>query len=220
MSLRDILSCLEPEAIPFPFSRLYSLVSSSRMFMDFYESVASQVLERLPAGRILDIGTGPGRLPLMIATKNRYVHVTGIDASPDMMRIAQGLAAKRGVANVDFDVGRADELPVGDEEFDLVISTLSFHHWKKPDSALDEIYRVLREGGEAWIYDIPKKVSPQAWSHLKSRYGTVASLLMRMHTLTEPFYDEKMLAELSRESRFKKFEIEYMLFTYRLRLYK
>lgn len=207
MSLRDLLPRIEPEAIPFPLSRLYSFITSSRMVRDYYESVASQVLERVPAGRVLDIGTGPGRLPIAIASKNKYVRVTGLDLSPDMIRMASRLAAKKGLSNVDFKAGSASELPFGDREYDLVISTLSFHHWKEPERALDEIYRVLREGSEAWIYDIPKKVNPQVWGDLKKRYGFFAPTFTYFHTFTEPFYDEKKLAEIAMDSRFKKFEI-------------
>lgn len=220
MSLRDYLARLEPEAIPFPFSRLYSWLTSSRMVRDYYDSVAAQVLERAPAGRILDIGTGPGRLPAAIASKNKYVHITGLDLSADMVKIASRLAAKQGLTNVDFKAGSADELPFGDKEFDLVISTLSFHHWREPGKALDEIYRVLREGGEAWIYDMPKKVNPLVWEDMKKRYGFLAPTFMHFHTFTEPFYDEKTLGEIAAGSRFRKFEIDYRLFTYRLRLYK
>lgn len=220
MSLRDLLARLEPEAIPFPLSRLYSWLTASRLARAYYDSVAAQVLERLTAGRILDIGTGPGRLPIAIALKNKYLHVTGLDLSPDMVSIASGLASKKGVTNVDFRQGGAGELPFGDREFDLVITTLSFHHWKEPGQALDEIYRVLREGGEAWIYDIPKKVSPLVWKDLKVRYGFLAPTFLCYHTFTEPFYDEKELKELAAGSRFKRYEIDYRLFTFRLRLYK
>ncbi len=220
MPLRELLSRIEPEAIPFPFSRLYSLIASSRMVRDYYESVAAQVLERMAAGRVLDIGTGPGRLPVAIASRNKYVHVTGLDLSPDMVKIATQLAAKKGLANVDFRVGSASDLPFGDGEFDLAVSTLSFHHWKEPGNALDEIYRVLRQGGEAWIYDMPKKVNPLVWDDLKRRYGFLAPTLMCFHTFTEPFYDEKKLAEIASGSRFRRFEIDYRLFTFRLRLFK
>jgi ubiquinone/menaquinone biosynthesis C-methylase UbiE len=220
MSVRGFIARLEPEAIPFPLSRLYSFITSSRMVRDYYDSIAAQVLERAPVGRVLDIGTGPGRLPIAIATKNKYVHVTGLDLSPDMVKIASRMAGKKGLVNVDFKAGNAGDLPFGDREFDLVISTLSFHHWREPGTALDEIYRVLREGGEAWIYDIPKKVNPIVWEDLKKRYGFLAPTLMYFHTFTEAFYDEKRLAEIASGSRFKKFEIGYRLFTFRLRLYK
>jgi ubiquinone/menaquinone biosynthesis C-methylase UbiE len=220
MSLRSFLSRLEPEAIPFPFSRIYSFITSSKMIMDYYRSVASQVLVRLPAGRILDIGTGPGRLPTIIASRNKYVTVTGLDLSPDMVKIASLMASREGLTNVDFKPGNAGQLPFGDLEFDLVISTLSFHHWKEPEAAFGEIYRVLRVGGEAWIYDIPRKVNPQVWKDLKKRYGFFAQAFMHLHTFTEPFYDEKTLGELAKSSQFRKFEIDYNQLTYRLRLYK
>ena len=220
MAMRDILARIEPEAIPFPFSRLYSLITSSRMVADYYESVASQVLERLPAGRVLDVGTGPGRVPVIIGSRNKYVQVTGLDLSPDMVKIAARRAAKKGLKDVDFQVGNAMDLPFGDREFDLAISTLSFHHWKEPLAALDEIYRVLREGGEAWIYDMPKKVDPLIWRDLKRKHGFLAPTFMYFHTFSEPFYDEKELAGIAAESRFKKYEIDHLLFTFRLRLYK
>jgi len=190
------------------------------MIMDYYESVASQVLERLQTGRALDIGTGPGRLPAIIASRNKYVNVTGLDLSPDMVKIADERAAKAGLSNVTFKVGSASDLPFGDREFDLVISTLSFHHWKEPDKAMDEIYRVLREGGEAWIYDIPRRVNPQVWNDMKKRYGLFFSTFFHVHTFTEPFYDEKTLGEIATNSRYKKYEIDHRLMTYRLRLFK
>jgi ubiquinone/menaquinone biosynthesis C-methylase UbiE len=220
MSLRSLLSRLEPEAIPFPISRVYSLITSSRMLGDYYESVASQVLSRLPIGRVLDIGTGPGRLPVIIASRNKYIMITGLDLSPDMVKIASARAAKKGLSNLDFRPGNAGELPFGDREFDLVISTLSFHHWKEPEAALGEIYRVLREGGEAWIYDIPRKVNPRVWDDMKKHYGFFVSMFMHLHTFTEPFYDEKRLAEIALGTQFRKFEIDYNQLTYRLRLYK
>jgi hypothetical protein len=45
MTLRDILAGIEPEAIPYPFSRLYAMLSSGRMFGDFYRIVAGQVVK-------------------------------------------------------------------------------------------------------------------------------------------------------------------------------
>jgi len=78
----------------------------------------------------------------------------------------------------------------------------------------------LREGGEAWIYDMPRKVDPQVWDDLKRRYGFLSPTFLYWHSFTEPFYDEKKLAELASGSRFRNFDIDYRLFTYRLRLYK
>lgn len=220
MSIRSFLSAIEPESIPFPFSRIYSRFSSSRVFTDFYEDVAGQVAEKVRSGKVLDVGTGPGRLPIIIASGNPDIHVIGIDLSPDMITIASRAALEKGVRNVDFKVGNASELPFPDREFDLVISTLSFHHWKNPGGALDEMYRVLRENGEAWIYDIPSRIDRATFRQLQRKYGYFKILLLRLHSFTEPFYDRDEFERVANNSKFRKHRIDYKGITYKLRLCK
>lgn len=220
MSLRSILARLEPEAIPFPFSRVYTAMSRSSLFRDFYSAVVSQVDEHMKAGRVLDIGTGPGKLPIMLANRNHLLYVIGIDVSPDMVKIASKAAAKRDLYNLEFRQGSADSLPFDDREFDLVISTLSFHHWKKPDQALDEIYRVLREGGEAWIYDIPRDFDRTVFAQMKKKYGFFKVWALRLHAYMEPFYTEKQVERVAAEARFKRHELKHTSLAYRLMLYK
>jgi len=220
MSLRSFLASLEPEAIPFPLSRLYSAFTDSSVFLDFYDMVRAQVEEHVKAGRILDIGTGPGKLPIMMAGRNHMWYLVGLDLSDDMVKIASASARKEGLTNVEFKQGSADALPFKDREFDLVISTLSFHHWKKPEFALDEIYRVLREGGEAWIYDISRDIDPALFARFKRRYGFLRAWVFRLHAYTEPFYTIAQVEELAAESRFKKHGIQRMDIAYRLMLYK
>lgn len=211
---------MEPEGIPFPLSRVYSLVTLSGIIRDFYGSVASQVLGHMESGRVLDVGTGPGRLPLLLASGNKYLRVTGVDLSPDMVTIASRKAAKQGLANLDFRVGNASSLPFNDGEFDLVLSTLSFHHWKEPETALGEIHRVLRERGEAWIFDMPRRMDADTMSYLKQRYGFMVSYFFYLHGFTEPFYDEIALKEIAESSSFRRYELNYKGLTYRLKLFK
>lgn len=220
MSLRSFLARIEPEAMPFPFSRIYAAMAGSSIFRDFYSAVVSQVDEHMKAGRVLDIGTGPGRLPIMLASRNQLLYVIGLDLSEDMVKIASEAAAKKGLHNLEFRQGSADFLPFGDREFDLVISTLSFHHWKKPDQALDEIYRVLREGGEAWIYDMPRDVDPESFSRMKKKYGFFRVWALRLHAYMEPFYTDNQVHKVAAESRFKRRELKRISLVYRLVLYK
>ena len=63
----------------------------------------------------------------------------------------RAIAAGRGLTSVD---GRAESLPFDDVSVDLVVSTLSAHHWDDPVAAFAEIRRVLRPGGVARIYDV------------------------------------------------------------------
>jgi len=220
MTLRDILAGIEPEAVPYPFSRLYALLAGGRLFGDFYRIVAGQVVEKLHSGRVLDIGTGPGKLPILIASESPLLHVTGLDLSADMVKIASEEAQRQGLNIVEFRQGNASELLFKDGEFDLVLSTLSFHHWKQPEQGLDEIYRVLREGGEAWIYDVPRKIDRAMFDHMKHRYGFLRSWIFRLHAFTEPFYKESEIDRLAAESRFRRHEITHTLIAYKLILYK
>ncbi len=220
MALRDILAGIEPESIPYPFSRLYAALASTSLFQDFYRIVARQVLEKGKTGRVLDIGTGPGRLPVLLANESPLLQVTGLDLSADMVKMAVQEARRRGLKNVTFRQGNASELPFPDTEFDLVISTLSFHHWKQPEKALDEIYRVLREGGEAWIYDVPRKMDRSTWHYLTRSYGLLRTWMFRLHAFEEPFYTVEEVERIATETRFRKHEMTKTLIAYKLILYK
>lgn len=220
MSLKRSLFARTIEAIPFPFSRLYAFITRPRVFKVFYQMVAAQILERTAYGRVLDIGCGPGKLDLIVAEKAPYVHVTGVDLSPDMVHIAADAARKKRLHNVEFRHGDSAELPFGEEEFDMAVSTLSFHHWKHPEAALDEIYRVLKHGGEAWIYDAPSKVDVRNLSEKYRKYGFFARMLFSLHSLVEPYYSEEDISRMAAGSRFKEHKIDHVELVFRLRLYK
>ncbi len=59
-----------------------------------------------------------------------------------------------------FLVGDVASLPFPDGSFDLIVSTLSMHHWADPTAGLAEIGRVLRLGGRALVWDF----RPGVWS--------------------------------------------------------
>jgi ubiquinone/menaquinone biosynthesis C-methylase UbiE len=108
---------------------------------------------RLPTGaHVLDVGTGPGRLPVEIARRNPQVWVTGLDVSARMIEAAK--AAIEPGQQVIAEVGDVAALPYRDGSVDLIVSTLSQHHWPDRAAALAELARVLAPGGRIWIYDL------------------------------------------------------------------
>jgi ubiquinone/menaquinone biosynthesis C-methylase UbiE len=120
----------------------------NRMRNRIVDDIAAAGLE--PGSRILDVGTGPGRLPLAIAAAFPTLRVDAVDLSVEMIEYARGVA---GDAPVTFAVGDVARLPFPDDTFDLVVSSLSQHHWVDVEGGIRDLRRVLRPGGRMWIYD-------------------------------------------------------------------
>ncbi|WP_326828995.1 class I SAM-dependent methyltransferase [Streptosporangium sp. NBC_01810] len=128
----------------------------SRGFRSLYAKVTTDVVSATPAGgtRVLDVGTGPGRVPLAIARALPGLRVEGLDLSAEMIDRARRNAAEAGLTGrVDFTVGDVADLPYPDGDFDLIVSSMSQHHWPDVATGLRELRRVLRPGGRIWIYD-------------------------------------------------------------------
>jgi ubiquinone/menaquinone biosynthesis C-methylase UbiE len=130
---------------------------ANRLLRRLYERVAADVAAAgLPQGaRVLDVGTGPGRIPLAIARALPALRVEGLDQSPEMIAQARRNATDAGLDGaLRFTVGDVADLPYPDASFDLIVSTLSQHHWADAAAGLRELRRVLRPGGQVWIYDL------------------------------------------------------------------
>lgn len=136
-------------------ARAYDLVSRTPPFMLIRLLVASKLARRKPMGILADIGCGPGYLANLLAARFTGLSVIGVDASAEMVHAGTVNAAKRGLSDkVDFREGDVAKLPFEDDELDIVVSTLSLHHWSDTRKAFAEIYRVLKPGGWAMLFDL------------------------------------------------------------------
>src|SRR5207253_2980027 len=118
-----------------------------------FEPVQQTILEvaqsEVPnAEAILDVGCGTGRL--LIAAEPRFpdARLEGVDAAVEMVKHAQGMlpAASR----ITVRQATAEKLPFPDGQFDLVFSTMTFHHWSDQQKGISEVARVLTPGGR-WL---------------------------------------------------------------------
>jgi len=149
-----------PEGIPWFAASLYDKIARTAI-TSYYQKVAEEIVAAIDSGRMLDIGTGPGYLPIEIAKRKSNLHIDGIDLTKKMIKIAQKNALQASVANqLHFEVGNANKLRFKDNSYDMVISTGAFHSWKNPVKVINECYRVLKPGKEAWIYD-PARIAYQ-----------------------------------------------------------
>jgi ubiquinone/menaquinone biosynthesis C-methylase UbiE len=102
---------------------------------------------------VLDVGTGPGVLLAELARLRPDLELIGVDISPDMITAAGHNLARYG-ERATVRVGDVASLPLPDGRVDLVVSSLSLHHWADPAAAVPELARGLRPGGQAYLYDI------------------------------------------------------------------
>ena len=110
----------------------------------------------------IDIATGPGHTAMAFAPKVRRVIAS--DITPEMLQVARGLAAKRGLSNITFAEMPAEKLPVPDASVDLVTCRTAPHHFADVPAFVAEVARVLRPGGVFGLVDNISPADPAAAS--------------------------------------------------------
>ncbi|HEY9527294.1 MAG TPA: class I SAM-dependent methyltransferase [Anaerolineales bacterium] len=107
--------------------------------------------------QVLDLGCGTGTLAIMAKQAQPSAEVFGLDADPDMLKVAKYKSGQRN-APVKFDVGFTNKLPYPDASFDRILSSIMIHHLKTPDKIItaQEVFRVLKPGGQLHIIDFGK----------------------------------------------------------------
>jgi ubiquinone/menaquinone biosynthesis C-methylase UbiE len=107
-------------------------------------------LQLRPDDAFLDIACGTGAAVRQAA--GVVDRAAGFDLSPAMVARARALA--QGLPNVEFHEGDASgRLPFADREFTAILCTTAFHHFPDPQSAVDELARVLAPEGRVVIGD-------------------------------------------------------------------
>lgn len=97
---------------------------------------------------ILDVGCGTGRLLRSAEERFPNVALEGVDAAIEMVKHAQAVNPAR--SRIRFQQATAEKLPFSAEQFDLVFSTMTFHHWDDQRRGIAEVARVLKPGGR-WL---------------------------------------------------------------------
>jgi ubiquinone/menaquinone biosynthesis C-methylase UbiE len=166
---------------------------------------SAQAIELKDHGEAVDLGCGPGLLVIEMARQAPGLHVTGIDLSETLLADARETARQAGVAErVDFRLGNVEEIPFPDSSLDLVVSTLSLHHWSDPLKVLNEVHRVLKPGGAFYIFDLRRDLAPPFY--LLIWLATQFIVPAALHRVNEPMgsrnasYTIQELIDLARQS--------------------
>lgn len=145
------------------------------------EAALLKALGGKPLGRLLDIGTGTGRVAELLAP--RTDHVVALDRSPEMLRLARARLQKLPAERWELVQGDFNALPFNASSFDTVVFHQVLHYAHEPDYALQEAARVCRPGGRIAIVDL----AAHEREELRKRHAHVRL----------GFTDEQMLTSLT-----------------------
>ncbi len=152
------------------WARLYDLLFARKLSKE--HKLALKYAAPQSGEKALDVGCGPGTMAIALGEKTSPGgEVVGIDASPDMIRVAARKAKKAGsVAR--FEAAAIEWLPFADATFDLATSTFMLHHLPEDVRAkgLEEVRRVLKPGGRFVIVDFASD-SGSFLGHILSVFG-------------------------------------------------
>ena len=118
------------------------------------EAKIAQILHSAPLGRVLDVGTGTGRIVELFAeSASGFV---ALDNCPEMLRLARAKIANFSAdiaSKVEIKLGDFNMLPVGDGEFDTVIFHQVLHYAQDPEAVIAEAIRTVAQDGRLVIVD-------------------------------------------------------------------
>ena len=119
------------------------------VYFDYYPYLERYLLTNFDSEKVLEIGLGYGTLGQAIASRNADYH--GVDISTESVALMRTRLRWLGLPETPVREGSALELPYPDEAFERVYSIGCLHHTGNLTRSVDEVYRVLRPGGEAVV---------------------------------------------------------------------
>jgi SAM-dependent methyltransferase len=126
-----------------------------------FKSTAVASCQYLARGTVLDIGTGPGSLPRLLAEISPNIRVIGIDIERVLLQDARKNVLRNPAQNrISFLLADAHALPFCDGSFDMVVSVASLHLLHDRQKAITESYRVLKREGIALMLVGRQRIYP------------------------------------------------------------
>jgi ubiquinone/menaquinone biosynthesis C-methylase UbiE len=116
-------------------------------------------------GLVLDIGTGPGDIPVLLTREALGLSLVAVDAAREMLRLARrSIESANLTGRIALHCADAKRLPYSSDVFDGVYSNTILHHIPEPTQLLAEAWRVLKPGGVLLIRDLYRPDSEkEAW---------------------------------------------------------
>lgn len=128
-------------------AEIYDEKGDGKFVAPMYGEIVNRIMEANPK-KILDVGCGTGNVLMKLTTKKDF-SLYGLDISEKMIETAK----KNLEDKAELKVGDSEDMPWGDNSFDVVVCNASFHHYPNPEKVLLEMKRVLKNNGTLIIGD-------------------------------------------------------------------
>ena len=126
----------------------------------YIENIISEFGDKLK--NALDVGCGPGDLPIMLGKRIKIARITAVDGSKEMIKFAEENVKKYGLEKqIKLEIGYVPGLKLKEHGYDIVISKDTLHHIPNPLVFWKEIYRLIKPGGAVYVMDLLRPKTPK-----------------------------------------------------------
>lgn len=191
---------LEPELMDDPEQALaYARADFAEENQGFVEKFCEYYPD-FKSGHVLDVGCGPADIPIRFLRKLPDCRVTGVDASPPMIRLAEEAVQGAGLGGrIALRCLRFQSLKL-DEPADAAISNSLLHHVPNPLQFWHELRRLVKPGSCVLVMDLLRPESPEEAQAIVDRYAEGEPDVLRRdfyNSLLAAFTEDEIAAQLA-----------------------
>lgn len=191
---------LEPEVMDDPEqARVYAQAD----FAEENQGFVNHFLETYPdltEGHVVDLGCGPGDIPIRLARAHPSLHITGVDASEPMIRLAREAVQAGGLNDrITLDCRRFQDLAFP-ERVDAIISNSLLHHVPNPFQFWYAVKVLAKSGAPVLVMDLLRPDSPEAAQAIVDQYAADEPEQLRrdfFNSLLSAFTEDEVAAQLA-----------------------
>ncbi len=122
--------------------------------------------------KILDVGTGTARIPILMCQQQHQYLITGVDLAQSMLIIGQRNVEEAGLMQrIKLERVDSKRMPYPNLEFDTIVSNSLVHHLPEPLSFFQEVNRLIRPNGAILIRDLIRPDNDRIVNQLVDKIG-------------------------------------------------
>ncbi len=152
-------------------------------------------------GHLIDLGCGPGDIPVRFARALPGCRITGIDASAPMVRLAEQSVTQAGLsARIALRCERFQDI-AGASQADAGVSNSLLHHVPNPLQFWNKLRQLVKPGSPVLVMDLLRPESPEEAQAIVDRYATGESKILRRdfyNSLLAAFTEDEVTTQLAR----------------------